>query len=116
MSLAAIDLEDLLGRDAAEDEQRERLQKYFLKTSAWTAVTDHRRNLRIVVGNKGTGKSAMFRMAAVEDRAQGRLPVFVQPDHLLGIAEGENDYLRLVRLWKDGLAEVIVDRALHELG
>jgi hypothetical protein len=116
MSLLDVDLEALLGADAAEDEDEDRLLKFFLKTPTWDAVTDQRRALRILVGNKGTGKSAIFRVSANEDEEAGRLPVFVRPDDLIGIAEGETDHLRLVRAWKDGLTGIIIENTLRSLG
>ena len=116
MSLLDVDLEALLGADAAEDEDEDRLLKYFLKTPTWTAVTDQRRRLRVVVGNKGTGKSAMFRVASREDEEAGRLPVFIRPNDLAGIAEGERDRLKLVRAWQRGLGEVIIANTLRSLG
>ena len=116
VSLAYADLAVLLGTDAAEDESDARLRAYFLKTPAYTQVANPDRGLRVVVGNKGTGKSAIFRVAALEDRAAGRLPIEVRPDDLTDVAQGNLNYLQLVAAWKKGLAEVIIEKSLKALG
>lgn len=116
ISLADTDLEQLLGADAAEDETDERLLEYFLETPAFKAVTDLDRKLRVVVGSKGTGKSAIFRIAALEDRGAGRLPIDVRPDDLTDVAQGTLNYLQMVSAWKKGLAAVIIEKSLKALG
>jgi len=112
---ADLDVERLFGSEAAEDESADRLAEYFLKTEVWHSTTDLRRNLRIVVGKKGTGKSAIFRIASREDEANGRLSIIVQPDDFHEIAIGEGDHLKLVRAWRKGLNQVILSKALQSL-
>lgn len=114
--LGLIDIERLFGAEAAEDEASDRLLEYFLKTEIWHSVTDLRRNLRVLVGKKGTGKSAIFRIAAQEDEEAGRLSVIVQPDDFTDIALDETDHLALVRAWSAGLTRVILEKALRSLG
>jgi hypothetical protein len=116
VSIADADLDVLLGADAAEDESDERLQEYFLETATYKEVSNRDRRLRIVVGSKGTGKSAMFRVAQLEDRAAGRLPIEVRPDDLADVAQGTLNYLQLVAAWKKGLADVIIEKSLKALG
>lgn len=116
MSLVGADLELLLGADAAEDELDERLAAYFLETPTYREVTRVTSKLRVIVGNKGTGKSAIFRMAARGDTAAGRLPIHVRPDDLADVAKGSLNYLQLVAAWKKGLAEVIIEKSLRALG
>ena len=116
MSLANVDLEQLLGADAAEDESEERLRSYFLETDTYREVTNPDRKLRVVIGNKGTGKSAIFRIAAFEDRQAGRLPIEVRPDDLSDVAQGTLNYLQLVSAWKKGLAGVVIEKSLKSLG
>lgn len=116
MSLAYADLEVLLGADAAEDESGERLAEYFLRTPAYREVANLDRSLRVVVGSKGTGKSAMFRIAQQDDLLAGRLPVEIRPDDIDGVAKGTLTYLQLVPAWKAGLSEVIIEKSLRSLG
>lgn len=56
----------LFGSEAAEDETFERLQSYYLKSNTHDKVVADL-PLRILVGHKGIGKSALFKMAMSED-------------------------------------------------
>jgi len=116
VSIVGADLELLLGADAAEDELDERLAAYFLETATYHEVSRVTAKLRVIVGNKGTGKSAIFRMAARADTAASRLPIEVRPDDLADVAKGSLNYLQLVAAWKKGLAEVIIEKSLRALG
>jgi hypothetical protein len=114
--LVDVDLEQLFGADAAEDETEARLRSYFLETPTYREVTNPDRRLRVVVGSKGTGKSAIFRIATFEDREARRLPIEVRPDDLSDVAQGTLNYLQLVSAWKKGLAGVIIEKSLRALG
>lgn len=106
----------MLGPEAAEEEADERLLSYYLKTETWTAVTDERRPLRVLVGNKGTGKSALFRVASWEDEANGRLAIITRPDDFAEVATSGTDRIALVKAWKHGLQAVIIEKVLRSLG
>ena len=60
-------IQELFGYEDAESESVERLKAYFIKNTAYERV---RADLpvRILVGHKGTGKSALFKVAMSEDR------------------------------------------------
>lgn len=116
MSLAYTDLEALLGADAAEDESDDRLAAYFLETPTYRQLVTSERRLTVIVGNKGTGKSAIFRIAALKDRREGRLPVEVRPDDMSDVATGSLEYLQLVSAWKKGLREIVIEKSLRALG
>ena len=116
MSIADADIEELFGADAAEDESDERLVAYFLETPTYREVVHTKRRLRVLVGSKGTGKSAIFRIAALKDQAESRLPIEVRPDDLTDVARGNLNYLQFVAAWKKGLAEVIIEKSLRSLG
>ena len=57
-----LTIRDLFGTDTAEDEDPERLKAYFFKNKAYSS-TRANLPLRILVGHKGIGKSALLRMA-----------------------------------------------------
>lgn len=38
--------------------------------------------VRVLVGHKGTGKSALFKIAINEDQANNRLPILIKPDDI----------------------------------
>ena len=65
---------DLFGNEAAESESIERLREYFYKNRAYERF-DEKLPLRILVGPKGTGKSAIFRYTIDEAKAK-TLPYF----------------------------------------
>ena len=52
----------LFGNEAAESESPERLKEYYLKSSIYDRVASDT-PLRILVGHKGIGKSALIRVA-----------------------------------------------------
>ena len=51
----------IFGHEAAEDEDIERLKGYYVKTDMYTAMKSSI-PLYILVGHKGVGKSALFKV------------------------------------------------------
>lgn len=72
----------LFGTDAAEDDDPERLKAYFFKNRAYQNIRADL-PLRILVGHKGIGKSALLRISHLEDQEQGILSVALQPSNLI---------------------------------
>ncbi len=70
--LAKIDL----GRDEAEQDQR--LREYFLKTSHYTNALTGKKT--IVIGRKGSGKSAIYTLMQVELAESGAMIIPITPD------------------------------------
>lgn len=109
------EIQALFGHEAAEDEEPQRLRQYFFKSSAYNrVVTDL--NIRVLVGHKGIGKSALFQVAIAEGKDSGNLTVLIKPDDIVGLGDDVSDFLKLVREWKDGLSEIIARKVLSELG
>lgn len=66
MDFTEIEIAKLFGSEAAESEDPNRLKEYYLKSNIYSQViTDL--PLRILVGHKGTGKSALFQVAMQEE-------------------------------------------------
>lgn len=108
-------IQQLFGFEDAESENPERLKEYFLKKDTFNrVVTDL--PLRILVGHKGTGKSALFRVAMSEECDKGNLAILIKPDDIAEIALGENNFLIRVREWKDGLTKIIGEKVFAEFG
>lgn len=59
-------IRELFGAEAAEDEAPERLKAYFFKNRAYDSLMANL-PLRLLVGHKGIGKSALLRMAYFEN-------------------------------------------------
>ena len=108
-------IQRLFGHEAAEDENLERLREYYFKSSVYDQViTDL--NLRILVGHKGIGKSALFQIAIAEEEEAGNLTVLIKPDDIAEIGSDVSDFLKLVREWKLGLTEIIAQKILSNFG
>lgn len=105
----------LFGHEAAEDEDPERLREYYFKSDVYDAVTINL-PLRILVGHKGIGKSALFQVAMGEDHDEHRLAVLIKPDDIAGLATEHRDFLKTIRDWKDGLCHLIIRRVLQLIG
>ena len=61
-------IQRLFGFEDAESESIERLKEYYLKKDTFERVTSEL-PLRILVGHKGTGKSALFKVAISEEKS-----------------------------------------------
>jgi len=109
------EIQSIFGHEAAEDERPERLKEYYFKGGVYDKINTDL-SLRILVGHKGIGKSALFAIAIHEDEEAGRLPILIRPDDILGIGKGTTDFLETIREWKKGLQEIIAKKALGRLG
>ncbi|AEL79413.1 hypothetical protein Dde_4013 [Oleidesulfovibrio alaskensis G20] len=86
----------LFGHEAAEDEDVSRLKQYYFKNDIYEQVVADLK-LRVLVGHKGIGKSALFKVAASEDFQKKVLPIEIQPNDVVGIGESDDDFLRIIR-------------------
>lgn len=108
-------IQSIFGHEAAEDEEPERLKSYYFKSSVFDKVTA-KVGLRILVGHKGIGKSALFTVAMQEERDRGQLPILIRPDDITAIGTDVGDFLKTIREWKKGLQDIIATKALESLG
>lgn len=115
MDFSEYELQRLFGHEAAEDEDPKRLREYYFKSKAYTQVVNDL-PLRIVVGHKGIGKSALFQVAIDEEAEGNRLTLLIKPDDIVGIGENTDDFLKLIRDWKSGINEIIARKALMSFG
>ncbi len=104
-------IQKLFGHEAAEDEDESRLQEYYFKSNIYKQVTANL-SLRILVGHKGTGKSALFKMAMHEDISQGKLPILIQPNDIVDISIDDSNFLKKIQIWTEGLLEIIFNKIL----
>jgi hypothetical protein len=108
-------IQQIFGHEAAEDEHPERLKTYYFKSAIFEKVTAPIK-LRILVGHKGIGKSALFTVAMQEDREAGNLPILIRPDDITGIGEDSTNFLKAITAWKQGLQEIICKKVLESFG
>lgn len=104
----------IFGHEAAEDEEIERLKRYYVKTEIYNSIRSSI-PLYILVGHKGVGKSALFKILISEDNEEGNLPISIQPDDILDIKTTEESFLQRIRDWKEGLAKIIFRELLLTL-
>lgn len=99
---------------AAEDETKERFSSYFIKTDVYNKVHNFL-PIRVLVAHKGIGKSAVFRMSYLENINDNVLCVWVKPDDILKLADAEveSDPLNLIRQWKRGLENLLVEKVIN---
>lgn len=105
----------LFGAEAAEDEVFERLQSYYLKNKTHEKVTADL-PLRILVGHKGIGKSAIFTMALHEDEVANKLALKIKPDDIDDIGKNVTEFSDMIRAWKQGLVRIIINKITQNLG
>ncbi len=106
---------EIFGHEAAEDEDIDRLKSYYFKGTIYDQVANNL-PIRILVGHKGIGKSALFQVAMYEQKQEGKLTLLIKPDDIAGIGENETDFLKLIREWKAGISEIIAKKALVSFG
>lgn len=99
-------IQTLFGFEDAESEPIERLKEFFFKKDTYERVIAEL-PVRILVGHKGTGKSALFKIAMSEESDKGNLPILIKPDDIAEIGHDGSDFLLRIRLWKQGLLQII---------
>jgi hypothetical protein len=105
----------IFGSLDGEGENINRLKEYYFKTDTFDQVISDL-PVRILVGNKGIGKSALFRIAMTEQRENGDLPILIKPDDVAEIGEKKESLIISIRKWKFGLTEIIAKKVLSEFG
>lgn len=100
---------------AAEDEEIGRLKEYYFKNDVYDKINNDL-SLRILVGHKGVGKSALFKVAMNEAIENKKLALWVRPDDILSIETDQNDILKTIRDWKNGIHDMIISLALQSVG
>jgi hypothetical protein len=100
---------------AAENERPERLREYYFMSQAYERVTADL-PLRILVGQKGIGKSALFAVAHSEDIKKGEIALNIRPDDVSTITSDASDFNKKILEWKDGLFRIVQRIVLERLG
>lgn len=108
-------IKQLFGYEDAESEPLDRLKRYFYRNDTYKkVVSDH--PIIILVGNKGVGKSAMFKISISEEKSKGNLPILIKPDDIAELGEGDENFLLKIRQWKYGLIKIIGSKVFREFG
>lgn len=105
-------IERLLGSEDAENENAERFKEYFFFNRTYdNLIADL--PIRILVGHKGIGKSALLRRAFLENEDDSQLAVWIRPNELVAKVGSDTtrEFNQLIENWKAGLLTAIADKA-----
>lgn len=105
----------MFGHEAAENEKPERLREYYFISQAYERVTADL-PLRILVGQKGIGKSALFSVAQSEDLKQNSVSIAIRPDDVAEVHNEGTDFNKKIAEWKEGLYRIIERIVLERAG
>ena len=108
-------LAKIFGHEAAENENPDRLREYYFKTVTFDQVVNDL-PLRILVGHKGIGKSALFQVALQEEKEKRRLAILIKPDDIIELGSKKDDFLQEIRDWKLGINQIIISKILGGFG
>lgn len=106
-----LTIQRLFGNEAAEDEDIERLKEYYFKNDIFDKITVDL-PLRILVGHKGIGKSALFNVAMFEDKELRKLSLKLRPEDVANFGINEVSLSSAISEWKQGLLSLIFKKTL----
>lgn len=99
----------LFGNEDAGKEDEERLKRYYFQTNEFEeAISDL--PLQIIIGEKGTGKSALLKMAYLEDEKKNEISYWIRLDDLTELYEeilDESNIIKLKTLWKKSICRLV---------
>lgn len=104
----------LFGAQAAEDDKPDQLKSYYIKNKAYDRA---RANipLRIIVGHKGVGKSALLKMLYLEDTSNDTLSIWLQPNDLARTWSVQGSFVEKVEGIKRNIISIIAEKSFDKL-
>ena len=108
-------IEQLFGAEDAEGEEEERFRQYFVKNKAYDSVNSSL-PIRILVGHKGVGKSALLRRAHLKDLDNNQLSVWIQHNDITSVPDFDAKSLNeKIEHWKLRLIDIISIKLTEQL-
>lgn len=107
-------IERIFGADDAENETPERFIAYFYYNQAYESLISSL-PIRVLVGHKGVGKSALLKRAYLADQEAKRPCVWLRPNDLVSIkqsASGVDDFILRIETWKEGILREVLHHVL----
>ncbi|MBP3336368.1 MAG: hypothetical protein J6L61_09630 [Ruminiclostridium sp.] len=114
MKFTEENINKIFGCEAAEDENVLRLKEYYFKSDIYNKIHNDM-PLRIMVGHKGIGKSATFKVSYLENMSEKNIAVWIKPDDIMDIAKTDGNFLEQINAWKKGLLQIITYKILENL-
>jgi hypothetical protein len=113
--LTDANIEKLFGVSDAENERPERLKEYFFRNKAYENLSNDL-PIRVLVGHKGSGKSALLKMLFLEDKDDDLPSIWLQPSDILNTFETKKvSFPTYIESWKNSLLDVISNQIVQEL-
>jgi hypothetical protein len=105
----------IFGAEAAEDEPNERFREYFFYNNTYQNLISSL-PLRILVGHKGVGKSALLKRARLHDADHKLLSVWLTPGDIAAVSVDKeiSSFIKLVEYWKQGILAIVARHVLGE--
>lgn len=109
-------IERLFGAEDAENEEDTRFKEYFFFNKTYDNLTANL-PIRILVGHKGIGKSALLRRAYLFNEENSQLSIWIRPNDLISHVSnvGNTEFNQLIENWKSGLLSAIVQKAVSRI-
>lgn len=104
----------VFGHEAAEDEDIKRLREYYFKSSAYERMKSSS-PLRILIGHKGIGKSALLAIAHDEDLKNNKYSIILRPDDVYELPPDSLDLNKTIRAWKEGLLRIVRKKIMKSI-
>lgn len=104
-------IEVIFGADDAENETPERLKQYFYTNGAYESLRSDLA-VRVLVGHKGVGKSALLKRSYLDDVESGVPCAWFRSNDLIDTKEDalrEVTFLRMIEKWKIGLLKKSIE-------
>lgn len=109
---------NLFGHEDAGKEKEDRLSSYYYKTVQYEDVMSAI-DLQIITGEKGTGKSALLRMAYLDSQESGIVPIWIRLDDLSELYNdilNSNNLYQLKTLWKQSISKLVIMKLASNVG
>jgi hypothetical protein len=108
-------IQKLFGVSDAENEKPERLKEFFYKNRAYENLANDL-PIRILVGHKGSGKSALLKTLYLEDQENDLPAIWLQPGDVLDVFDSKKGtFNSWIENWKNTLLNVITNQIVQEI-
>lgn len=107
----------LFGHEDAGKEKVQRLSEYYFRTNQYEDVYSDI-DFQMVVGEKGTGKSALLKMAYIEGIENEEISIWIRMEDLSELYSDlleEDDLYKLKMLWKKAISRLVVMRLAQDI-
>lgn len=112
MEFTQENIRKIFGHEAAEDDNADNLYNFYVKGDAYNTLKSPL-PLFIIVGHKGTGKSALLKILETEERQVRNLPITIRPDDVF--EQTETDINKMIVIWQEKLSKIIFDKLIENL-